>query len=159
MEQHFLTNPEKLEALVAAAGINPTDRVLELGSGGGTVAAVLPPCRLMLVELDRELADRLRIRFSRATVISGDALTTLEAVEADIISSNLPHTLTRAVLEKLGHKTFRRALIAVHGQDALNFSNVESLRLEPLLTLFEHDFTPPQPFRSKLVLVTPRYPE
>lgn len=158
MEQHFLTNPDKLRALVRAAAIAPADRVLELGSGGGTVAAALPPCRLTLVELDVRLEAGLRRRFPKATVVQDGALTVLERLEFDVLLANLPHTLTEAVLKRLSAKAFRRAVLAVHGADdlaQLTALTGRRLKLTPLVTLFEGDFTPPQPFRSKLVLAVP----
>ena len=157
VEQHFLTNPEKLSALVVAAQIGPSDRVLELGSGGGTVAAALLPCTLTLVELDRQLAESLRARFPNASVVSGDALLALEHLKADIILSNLPYALTHDVLGRLARKSFRRAVVAVREDDDIDALRAEfGLQLEPLVTLYEHDFTPPQPFPSKLLLVTHR---
>ena len=164
MEQYFLTSPEKLGALVRAANICPGDRVLELGSGGGTVAAALaryaPPCTLTLVELEPHLVEGLRTAFPDATVLQEDALDVLARSEADIILSNLPYALTGAVLTRLNHKTFRRAIVAVHERDDVKLltHEAENLILEPLLTLDEHDFTPPQPFRSKLILITPQRP-
>lgn len=158
MEQHFLTSPGKLEALVRAAQIGPGDRVLELGAGGGTVAAVLPPCRLTLVELEPHLAASLRRRFPGAAVVQKDALHVLAALEADVILSNLPHALTPGVLRILSRKTFTRALVAVHTEDdaaTLRGAAGGRLRLEPFLTLAETDFTPPQPFRSRVLEVTP----
>ena len=159
IEQHFLTDPAKLAALALAAQIGPTDRVLELGSGAGTVAAALPPCELTLVELEPYLAKALS-RFPHATVLQADALAVLRRLGADIILSNLPHTLTPHVLELLSYKTFRRALVAVHEQDDLSeLANAARGRLEltPLLILENRDFTPPQPFRSRLLQVT-RHP-
>ncbi len=159
MEQHFLTNPEKLRALAQAAAIAPADRVLELGSGGGTVAAVLPPCRLTLVELDTQFAEGLRKQFPRATVVQGDALAVLERLEFDVLLANLPHTLTEAVLKRLSAKTFRRTVLAIHEADDLTQLTAltgGSVRLTPLVTLVERDFSPPQPFRSKLVLAVLR---
>jgi 16S rRNA A1518/A1519 N6-dimethyltransferase RsmA/KsgA/DIM1 with predicted DNA glycosylase/AP lyase activity len=47
--QHFLVSPEKLAKLVAAAGIRPTDDVLEVGAGIGTVARALPESRSLTV--------------------------------------------------------------------------------------------------------------
>lgn len=154
MEQFFLTHPEKLAMLVRAAAIRPSMRVLELGAGGGTVAAVLPPCHLVLVELDGTLARELRQRFPEATVLNEDALEVLERLEFDILFSNLPHSLTDAVLGHLQHKRFERALVAVHENFRIEFS--PSLTVTPLLTLEETDFTPTQPFRSKLILVRPK---
>lgn len=158
MEQHFLTAPEKLRALARAAAITSADRVLELGSGGGTVAAALPPCRLTLVELDARLAEGLRRRFPGATVVQDDALAALVQLEFDVLLANLPHTLTEPVLKRLSAKTFRRAVLAVHEADdltRLTASAGRNLRLTTLVTLVESDFSPPQPFRSKLVLAVP----
>jgi len=161
MEQHFLTNRQKLRALVHAAGVMPADRVLELGSGGGTVATALPLCRLTLVELDAHHAERLRNRFPQATVLQEDALAVLEGLEFDLLLANLPHTLTEAVLKRLSLKTFRRAVLAVHEADNLEQLTALAggrLKLTPLLTLDKNDFTPPQPFRSKLLLAVPDTP-
>ena len=159
MEQYFLTDQAKLEALALAAGNTPGDRVLELGAGGGTVAAALPPCELTLVELESRLAQSLRIQFPNAAVLQEDALGVLERLDADIILSNLPHALTTGVLKILSRRAFRRALVAVHVED-----DIEALarllggryELTPVVTLEETDFTPPQPFRSKILLITPR---
>lgn len=158
MEQYFLTSPEKLTALVRAAQIGPDDQVLELGSGGGTVAAALPPCELTLVELESRLAQALRNRFPNAAVLQEDAVGVLERLQADIILSNLPHTLTTGVLKTLSQKTFKRALVAVHAEDdvvVLSKLIGNCYTLEPFLVLEGADFTPTQPFRSRLLKVTP----
>ena len=90
-------------------------------------------------------------------MLSEDALSVLERHEADIILSNLPHTLTEGVLSRLGSKTFRRALIAVHENDDVQQLTraAQGLSLNLLFTLNEDDFTPPQPFKSSLILATP----
>jgi len=153
MEQHFLVSPEALEVLVRHAGIRPTDRVVELGAGSGTVAAALPPCALTLVELDAELAENLRRRFPEARVVQGDALEALDGLHFEVLLSNLPHALTKPLLKRLREKRFQRALVAMHEDE--NLEALENgLRLEPLRVLHERDFSPPQPFKSKLVRVT-----
>ena len=158
MEQYFLTNAEKLEALVRAAEIGPNDRVLELGAGGGTVAAELPLCELTLAELEPRLARSLKIQFPNAEVLQEDALVVLERLQADVILSNLPHALTTDILKILSRKTFKQALVAVHADDdvaALSRLMGGKYRLEPVLTLEKADFTPTQPFRSLVLKVTP----
>jgi 16S rRNA A1518/A1519 N6-dimethyltransferase RsmA/KsgA/DIM1 with predicted DNA glycosylase/AP lyase activity len=42
LDQHFLSNPVKLALLVETAGIQPTDHVVEVGAGIGTVAEHIP---------------------------------------------------------------------------------------------------------------------
>lgn len=157
LEQHFLTNLTKLSALVKAADIRPETRVLELGAGGGTVASALPPCVLTLVELDERLAERLRQTLPTATVLQNDALRVLERLEFDVLLSNLPFGLTMGVLERLRQKTFTRALVAVHEEEDLGtLETLSGYNFTPFLTLDEDDFAPPQSFKSKLILVTPK---
>jgi 16S rRNA A1518/A1519 N6-dimethyltransferase RsmA/KsgA/DIM1 with predicted DNA glycosylase/AP lyase activity len=156
-EQYFLTNPEKLRVLVEAARIESHTRVLELGAGGGTVAAALPRCTLTLVELDATLTERLRQRFPNAAVLQEDALAALERLEFDVLLSNLPHALTLGVLERLREKHFQRALVAIHERDDLDTLEARSgCAVTSLGILGESDFSPPQPFKSKLILVTPK---
>ena len=158
MKQYFLTNAEKLEVLALAAGIIPGDRVLELGAGSGTVATILPPCKLTLVELEPRLARSLKIQFPNAEVLQEDALVVLERLQADVILSNLPHALTTDILKILSRKTFKQALVAVHAEDdvaALSRLLAGRYRLESVLTLEKADFTPTQPFRSLVLKVTP----
>ncbi len=156
-EQHFLTAPDKLAALVSAARIGPNDRVLELGAGGGTVARALPPCKLTLAELEPHLVRSLKEQFPNAAVLQEDALGVLERLDADVILSSLPHALTTDVLKILSRKAFKRALIAVHAEDDVRtLSRLLGGRhkLTPVLTLEETDFTPPQPFRSSVLRIT-----
>ena len=42
-DQYFLSAPDKLALLVAAAGILPTDHVVEVGAGIGSVAGGFSP--------------------------------------------------------------------------------------------------------------------
>ena len=94
-----------------------------------------------------------------AAVVQADALAVLERLDADVVLSNLPHALTAGVLGALGRKTFKRALVAVHGEDdvgALSGLLGGRYGLEACLMLAETDFTPPQPFRSTVLRVTPR---
>lgn len=51
---------DKLSILVQAAEVRPTDHVVEVGAGIGTVARALPPCAgLTLLELDSRFSDIL----------------------------------------------------------------------------------------------------
>ena len=67
--QHFLVSAEKLAELVSAAGIRPTDDVLEVGAGIGTVARELPRSRsLTVIEFDSRLLGFLRQNVPHARV-------------------------------------------------------------------------------------------
>ena len=165
LDQHFLTSTAKLDVLFAAAAVAPTDAVAELGAGGGTVAARVPPCRgLTLYELDAALASRLRAALPHATVVQGDALAALRSgVRFGVLLCNLPHFLTPPLLDALSALAvetpprFTRAVIAVRADDALGGGkHAAALAFTELCVLDEEDFTPRQPFASRLMLCTPR---
>jgi 16S rRNA (adenine1518-N6/adenine1519-N6)-dimethyltransferase len=63
--QHFLTDPGVIDAILAAIGPAAGDRIVEIGPGPGAITVPLAKrCReLHAIELDRDLARRLRERF------------------------------------------------------------------------------------------------
>lgn len=84
----MLPSSPALVDLVARNAARPGDEaILELGAGTGTITAALVARgvreeRLLLVELDDDMADWLRRRFPAATVIRGDASRPAELVPA-----------------------------------------------------------------------------
>ncbi|MEE8716534.1 MAG: rRNA adenine N-6-methyltransferase family protein [Coriobacteriales bacterium] len=127
LDQHFLVNEDRIAEMVGALGLAPTDDVVELGAGAGTVSRRIAPCRsLTLVDLDERLCGRLRERLRRpegawsggsgspadcpeVSVVCGDALRVLRGRRANKVMSNLPCHLTGAVLELLGELMARHA--------------------------------------------------
>ena len=81
LSQNFLTDPEALDAIVAAAELEPGDRVVEIGPGLGVLTRRLlaAGASVLAVELDPRLADFLRRELAgidRFELIEADALTT-----------------------------------------------------------------------------------
>ncbi|MEO6363255.1 MAG: rRNA adenine N-6-methyltransferase family protein, partial [Caldimonas sp.] len=74
--QHFLTDASVIAAIVGAVDPRPGEAVLEIGPGRGAITLpLLARCeRLVVVELDRDLAARLR------------GTPGLEVVEADALA-------------------------------------------------------------------------
>jgi 16S rRNA (adenine1518-N6/adenine1519-N6)-dimethyltransferase len=76
--QNFLLDAHYIERIVAAIDPRPGDRLLEIGPGLGALTAplVARTGHLAAVEIDRDLAARLRERFTpdRLTLVDGDAL-------------------------------------------------------------------------------------
>jgi len=80
--QHFLTDHSILNRIVSALGPKPGQQILEIGPGLGALTNVLleKVSRLTVVELDRDLAQRLVRRYSPERV---------SVIQADILSFNL----------------------------------------------------------------------
>jgi 16S rRNA (adenine1518-N6/adenine1519-N6)-dimethyltransferase len=74
--QHFLTDVGVVEKMVRRAGIQPGDRVLEIGPGLGILTRVLlaAGADLTCVELDRDLAAYLEEALPQVRLIQGDAM-------------------------------------------------------------------------------------
>jgi 16S rRNA A1518/A1519 N6-dimethyltransferase RsmA/KsgA/DIM1 with predicted DNA glycosylase/AP lyase activity len=152
-DQHFLVSPEKLALLIAAAGIMPTDRVVEVGAGAGTVARTLPQSgSLTVVELDDRLIGRLRENVPDARIIQGDALTTIREVSCDVLISNLPNDITESLLDILPEIPFRTAVLTV-GKSADLVRLGEKFECSEVTTISGPDFVPPQPQVSRIVRV------
>jgi 16S rRNA A1518/A1519 N6-dimethyltransferase RsmA/KsgA/DIM1 with predicted DNA glycosylase/AP lyase activity len=154
LEQYFLVSREKLAQLVAAGGVRPTDRVMEVGAGAGTVARELPPCqKLTLVEYDTRLIETIEANVPRAEVIQGDALELVRDLEFDVLFSNLPNLVTESLIEILPELEFRTAVLAIGKESDLSRLS-EEFQVDEITTISGSDFTPPQPSISRIVRVS-----
>lgn len=108
--QNFLQDPFALEAIATAAGIEPTDTVLEIGPGLGSLTRYLAVSakRVVAVELDRDLLAPLQAVLAphpNVTVIHGDILklSPREIITTDdyIVAANIPYYITSAVIRHL----------------------------------------------------------
>jgi 16S rRNA A1518/A1519 N6-dimethyltransferase RsmA/KsgA/DIM1 with predicted DNA glycosylase/AP lyase activity len=155
LQQHFLVSPEKLSKLIAAADIRPTDDVLEIGAGIGTVARALPRSRsLTLVEFDKRLIEPIRQNVPHATVLQGDALDIISGLSFDVLIGNLPNTVTESLLKTLRNLSFRTAVLAVGESTNLDQLGGEFSWSE-VTRITGDDFIPPQASISRIVRVVP----
>ncbi len=103
--QHFLADSAVIEAIVAAIDPRPGQALVEIGPGlGAMTGPLLERCeRLTVVELDRDLAARLR-RNERLEVIEADVLKVDFAAIADRagqplrVVGNLPYNISTPIL-------------------------------------------------------------
>lgn len=109
--QHWLQDPQVLDRIVAAAQLQPGERVLEIGPGRGALTERLlasPAAAVVAVELDRDLLAGLDHRFAadpRFRLIGGDALSVAlqppGEPPADKVVANIPYNITGPLLERL----------------------------------------------------------
>jgi 16S rRNA (adenine1518-N6/adenine1519-N6)-dimethyltransferase len=106
--QNFLHDAHYVARIVAAIDARPGDRIVEIGPGLGALTAPLieRAGHLTAVEIDRDLAARLRARFTsqQLTLIEGDALKLDWAALAEAqprplsIVGNLPYHISTPLL-------------------------------------------------------------
>jgi 16S rRNA (adenine1518-N6/adenine1519-N6)-dimethyltransferase len=121
--QNFLVNPAVAERIVAAANLEPGDEVLEIGPGLGILTENIieqPIRRLVLVELDPRLAERLAVRFAEfevVRVVNEDFLhLDLNAEYLSpplVVIGNLPFNVAAAILRRLSDNAamFKRMVL------------------------------------------------
>lgn len=109
--QSFLAQRSVAARIVAAAQIQPGDRLIEIGPGLGILSDEMvrhPLRKLILVEIDARLAAALESRFcgdARVTVINEDFINVdvnrLAGGSSVKIIGNLPFNVAGAILERL----------------------------------------------------------
>ena len=109
--QHWLIDAAVLDQIVAAAALQPHDRVLEVGPGRGALTERLLACDLAAleaIELDRDLVAGLKQRFGpdpRFQLIEGDALRVPIERQGPRASTkvvaNIPYNITGPLLQRL----------------------------------------------------------
>lgn len=157
-DQYFLTNQTKIRYLISKAAISHRDILIELGAGSGSVALFYPPVKKMiLVELDIDLYEKLLIKFPQAEIIKGDALQIISQRKFDVIFSNLPFYMTNDLLNNLKNISFKTLLLAAREGDDLIYFN-KFYKIEKIMTLHGIDFNPCQPYKSIVYKIEKHYP-
>ena len=108
--QNFLQDPLALEQIVSAAEIRPTDTVLEIGPGFGSLTRYLAISskEVFAVELDENLLPPLKEMlspFKNVRLIHGDILKLspgdLNLEDDYVVVANIPYYITSAVIRHL----------------------------------------------------------
>jgi len=110
MGQNFLIDSSIVEGIVTAAEISPTDHVLEIGPGIGTLTQGLAEsgAAVVAVELDRKLVDVLgktladydNVRIVPGDILKVDISQEMAAAPYKVVA-NLPYYITTPIIMKL----------------------------------------------------------
>ncbi|MEY3764396.1 MAG: rRNA ((1518)-N(6)/adenine(1519)-N(6))-dimethyltransferase RsmA [Armatimonadota bacterium] len=111
MGQHFLIDKNHLGKIVAAAGIQPTDTILEIGPGAGVMTRLLSAeaAKVFTIELDHRMIavlDETLADLDNVIVVQGDALSTdwgiafAEDTSTRLVA-NIPYQITSPLLIRI----------------------------------------------------------
>lgn len=182
--QNFLVDPAASLAIADALGDVSSATVVEIGPGAGAITEILASraARLIAVELDRNLASRLRAQLPAIEVLEADILTVdLSSLRKDDenlhIVGNLPYYITSGILLHLFHHSnaIAKAVIMMQREVAdrviaspgsrdyglLSATSQLYASIERVLTLPPDAFTPPPDVHSTVLRLTmrPRFSE
>ena len=130
--QNFVHDANTVRRIVAAAGLAPTDSVLEIGPGLGslTLGLLEAVAHVTAIEIESSLARRLPVTAAerlpelagRLTVLEADALavTALPDPQPDAVVANLPYNVSVPVLlhVRASFPTVRGGLVMVQAEVA-----------------------------------------
>jgi len=178
--QHFLHDAGVVERLIAAIRPLPGDRLIEIGPGEGALTAPLLECvdRLEVIEIDRDLAARLRSAFPAARLVVHEA----DALAFDFgrlppglrIVGNLPYNVSTPLLFHLAafvdrlrdlHFMLQREVVermvaqpSTSAYGRLSVMLQTRFRLEKLFRVSAGAFRPPPKVESAVVRLVPLEP-
>ena len=175
--QNFLTDANIIQQIVSAINPAPTDHILEIGPGRGAITNLLVgSCHLDLVEIDRNLVERLETLYPGVTIYSEDILkfdfSRLRSPAPIRIVGNLPYNISTPLLfklfshsERIEDLTFMLQLEVVDRITAqpssknygrLSIMSQYHCDAEKLFQIPSSAFTPRPKVESALIRLTPR---
>lgn len=182
--QHFLVQAGTAERIVALAELRGDETVLEIGPGRGALTALLAPrCRrLVLVEVDRDLAAALRPRLAdrpsvelhQADILRVDLAALLAPDASATVIANLPYNISTPVLMRLldAADRFDRLVLMLQREVAERLGAAPGGKTYGALSVVVQAiadtrvalrvppsaFVPPPQVESAVVVITPRRP-
>jgi 16S rRNA (adenine1518-N6/adenine1519-N6)-dimethyltransferase len=179
--QHFLADANVARRIVELAGLQPADRVVEIGPGLGALTDLLAADagELWLFEVDAVLAQRLRAAYAdrpqvhvvQADILRVDFQSHLGSGTA-VVVANLPYNIGAAVVTRLLEEgtRFPRMVLMLQkevaarlraqpgGKDygVLSVLTQFAAHVEPGLRVGPRAFVPPPRVQSEVVVLLPR---
>jgi len=108
--QNFLVETAGLNKVIDAAKLTPSDEVLEIGAGLGSLTYLLAQCasQVKAVEIDRAMLAPLRealVEFNNVLIVEGDILQIkpdeLMSQQDYIVVANIPYYISSAIIRHL----------------------------------------------------------
>jgi 16S rRNA (adenine1518-N6/adenine1519-N6)-dimethyltransferase len=113
--QHYLVDQEAIDRIVALAEVEPSESVVEIGTGKGVLTKELATrgASFLGFEVDRRnFEDTVRaVAGTRARIQLGDAFE--EAPEFDVLVASLPYSRSALFIEWLSRTKFDRAVVVL----------------------------------------------
>ena len=175
--QNFLVDQTVISSIVRAIAPQRSDRLLEIGPGLSALTAPLLDCldHLTVIEIDRDLAARLRNRYpaDRLTIVNADALQTdfAQFGEGLRVVGNLPYNISSPLLFTLAdyadqvidqHFMLQREVVdrMVAEPASGDYSRLSVMlqvryRMEKLFDVAPEAFDPPPRVTSSIVRMIP----
>lgn len=179
--QHFLKNPLVINAIVEKAAVKPTDVIIEIGPGDGSLSQrLLEVCKKLIVyEIDPRMVAELHKRFQNTPLMSK-----LEIVRGNFLDAKLPYfdrcvancpyqVSSGIVFKLLRHQpSFKCAVLmfqrefalrvcAPPGSDLYGRLGVNAqlfARCQHLMKVNKASFQPPPKVESSVIRMDPRNP-
>ena len=105
--QNFLHDQNLIRKIVRAINPQPNQHIVEIGPGRGAITDLVlqSGCKLDVIEIDRDLAQQLRVRHPDLNVIEADVLkfdfNSIERAGPVRVIGNLPYNISTPLLFKL----------------------------------------------------------
>ena len=181
--QHFLHDSAIIRRIVESVYISEGDSVVEIGPGRGALTGLLANrCNnLHLIEIDRDLAVRLRERYAddlsvtvhRENVLKFDFVGLARQLNSTlVVVGNLPYNISTALLIRLLSQleSIREMIFMVQSEIAVrltadpgggNYGRLtvmvgRSCKVKPLFQVGPEAFTPPPNVHSAVIQLSPR---
>ena len=170
--QHFLADQSVLRRIAAAACDTGEPVLVEIGPGKGALTEHLldRAMHVAAIELDRELAAELAVRFPSLEVVSGDALhIDLNRWAGAPIAGNLPYYVATPIISRvvrlrrpavfLIQKEVADRIVAVPGTRAYGYYSLDTqffAEAKILFTVKPGSFRPPPQVDSAVIRLVPR---